>query len=651
MTFKDVAVKNFKANIRKYSAYFLCSSFAVMVIFMFSTLLFNKQLTDFCKMINVSFIIYFSLIAVIVFSIFFINYAHTTFIKSRQKEFALYMTLGMTKKDINKIVLLENSLILASSMLIGLIAGMIFSRFFQMILLNLIDIDNINFSFDIRSFLITFITFTVIYVTVIFLSRVATKKLEISELLKSGRKNLKQSYSLTVGIIGILIVLLSSAALFIISNNKDLNNLLTLLLYFVICFTGIYLILSNFGVLIVRAVKSRSSIYYRNLLSVNEISSKFAQNKKIIFILCILSSMIIFSIASPFALYQQSGNIAVKSMPNHIQFARVSGINNISDKTLNDIITGSNLKLIDRKSFEFLKVDYKGGGDRYDFLHIKPVISATTFNKSLSKNIFVPEGQAINYITAWEPNNHGLNPGDKIELTGESKTFSFIVLDTKRESFIANGSVFPSSSGIVLNDKDYNTLKSLMNSSNIGTFENLMFSDWKQTESLISSLKKELSQLNSSLSLPGMDISKLYSLASTLGSYKDFQSVYSVMFFIFSFTGLLFFITSGSVLYFKQYSELYETKAKFSKLYKIGIKSREIKTIISRELAVTFFTPLIFGTIVGYSMMYLMTFMVGGDFVLGPFMKFATFAIIAYFVFQTIFYLITRKKYVHEITG
>jgi putative ABC transport system permease protein len=207
-----------------------------MVIFMFSTLIFNKKLTDFCKMINVSFLIYFSLIAVIVFSVFFINYAHTTFIKSRQKEFALYMTLGMTKKDINKIVLLENSLILAFSMLIGLIAGVLFSRLFQMILMKLINIDNIKFSFDIRSFLITLLTFTVIYVTVIILSRITTKKLEISELLKSSRTNKKQRYSLTQGLIGIILVLLSSAMMFIIANNKDLNNLITLLLYFIICY-------------------------------------------------------------------------------------------------------------------------------------------------------------------------------------------------------------------------------------------------------------------------------------------------------------------------------------------------------------------------------------------------------------------------------
>lgn len=651
MTFKDVAVKNFKANIRKYSAYFLCSSFSVMVIFMFSTLIFNKQLTDFCKMINVSFIIYFSLIAVIVFSIFFINYAHTTFIKSRHKEFALYMTLGMTKKDINKIVLVENSLILASSMIIGLVSGVLFSRLFQMVLMKIIDIDNMDFSFDIRSFVITFVTFTVIYITVIFLSRIATRKLEISELLKHSRKNKKQRYSLTAGIIGVILVLLSSAMMFIISDNKDLNNMLTLLIYYIVCFTGVYLILSNFGVLLIRLIKGRSSVYYNNLLSVNEISSKFSQNKKIIFVLCILSSIIIFCIASPFALYQQSGNIAVNTSQANIEYASVAGINAISDSDIDELISKDGIKLTEKKSFEFLKVDYKGGGDNYDFLHIKPVISVSTFNKYFSKNLEIPEGQAMNFITAWEPNNHGLNPGDQFELLTPEKAFKYQVQESSREPFIANGNVFPSSSGIVLNDKDYNNLKSAIEQSNIGSFKILMFDDWKKSENIINSLKSKLTKLNSGIKQSNADISKHFGVSSTYGSYIELKKVYSVMFFIFSFMGLLFFITSGSVLYFKQYSELNETKAKFSKLYKIGIKSSEIKTVISRELAVTFFTPLIFGTIVGYSMMYLMTFMVGGDFVLGPFMKFATFAVIAYFLFQSVFYLITKKKYVHEITG
>ncbi len=651
MTFKDVAIKNFKANIRKYSAYFLCSSFSVMVIFMFSTLICNKQLTDFCKMINVSFIIYFSLIAVIVFSIFFINYAHTTFIKSRHKEFALYMTLGMTKKDINKIVLVENSLILAFSMLIGLISGVLFSRLFQMVLMKLIDIDNIEFSFDIRSFLITFVTFTVIYVTVIFLSWVSTRKLEISELLKHSRKNKKQGYSLIAGIIGIILVLLSSVMMFIISDNKDLNNMLTLLIYYIVCFTGVYLILSNFGVLIISLIKGRSRVYYSNLLSVNEISSKFSQNKKIIFVLCILSSIIIFCIASPFALYQQAGNIAVNTSPANIEYACVAGINAISDKDIDNLISKDNIKLTERKSYEFLKADYKGGGDNYDFLHIKPVISVSTFNKFFSKTLEIPEGKAMNYVTAWEPNNHGLNSGDEFELLTPGKAYKYQVQESTREAFIANGSVFPSSSGLVLNDKDYNSLKSAIDPSNIGSFKILMFDDWKNLENIINNLSNKLAKLNSEIKQPSTNISKLFGIYSTLGTYTELKKVYSVMFFIFSFMGLLFFITSGSVLYFKQYSELTETKAKFSKLYKIGIKSREIRTVISRELAVTFFTPLIFGTIVGYSMMYLMTFMLGGAFMLGPFMKFATFAVIAYFLFQSVFYLITKKKYVHEITG
>ncbi|MDP4092006.1 MAG: ABC transporter permease [Bacillota bacterium] len=649
MTFRDIAVKNLKSHIRKYLAYFLCSSFSVMVIFMFSTLIFNKQLTDFCKMINVSFITYFSLVAVIIFAIFFINYAHTTFIRSRYKEFALYMTLGMTKKDINRIILVENSLILIFSMLIGFISGVLFSRLFQMILMKLINLKKVDFAFDFRSFLITFLTFTLIYVTVIILSRLSTRKLEISELLKHSRKIKSEKSSIIIGITGIAIIIVSSITLLFIANNRDLNNMLTFMSYFIIAFTGVYLTISNFGPLAVKIIKRRKGLYYKNLLSINEIDSKFSQNKKILLVLCVLSSIIIFSVASPFALYQQSHNIALNTSPSHIEYASVAGVNEINRNDLDTILKNSDTMFTGEKSIEFLKLDYKGGGDKYDLLGIKPVVSASTYNSFLDKQLVVPEGKAVNIITAWEPGYHGLPSGSRIEFVSGNKSFTYEIQTSSKGTFIADGNVFPSSSGIILNDKDYERIKAASASDVIGSFKVFMFEDWKKTGNVIENLKKVFTGSNSKLSNPVA--ANMFKLSSTLDTYGNLKKVYSVMLFIFSFMGLLFIITSGSVLYFKQYTELAETKAKFGKLYKIGIQKKEIKTIISRELLMTFFSPLVFGAIVGYSAMYLMTFMVGGSFILAPFMEFASLAIIAYFLFQVVFYLITRKKYVREITG
>ena len=44
MTFKEVVIKNFKGNMRKYLSYFICSSFSIMIFFMYSTLVFNEKL-------------------------------------------------------------------------------------------------------------------------------------------------------------------------------------------------------------------------------------------------------------------------------------------------------------------------------------------------------------------------------------------------------------------------------------------------------------------------------------------------------------------------------------------------------------------------------------------------------------------------------
>ena len=103
MTFKDVALKNFKSHMKKYIICFLCSSFSIMTLFVYSTLLFGDMLkSNSLSKDGLDLLMYISMGAVIAFSIFFINYSTHAFLKSRYKEFGVMMTLGLNKKDILK---------------------------------------------------------------------------------------------------------------------------------------------------------------------------------------------------------------------------------------------------------------------------------------------------------------------------------------------------------------------------------------------------------------------------------------------------------------------------------------------------------------------------------------------------------------------
>jgi hypothetical protein len=94
-----------------------------------------------------------------------------------------------------------------------------------------------------------------------------------------------------------------------------------------------------------------------------------------------------------------------------------------------------------------------------------------------------------------------------------------------------------------------------------------------------------------------------------------------------------------------------EAKAKFYKLYKLGISRKEASGIIARELKLTFFTPMVLGAIMGYEFIYLMTYLVGGQEVIKEFMMNATLIVIGYFLFQTVFYFFTKRKYTREVLG
>lgn len=653
MTFNDITIKNFKSQIQKYLIYFLCNSFSIMVFFMNTTLIYNKALSKRDESNFISIIFYISMTAIIVFSVFFINYAHTAFIKSRYKEFGIYMTLGMTTKDIRKIILFENTIIIFGSLFTGLVSGIIFSRLFQMIVINLLNLSGIGYSLSYKSFVLTVSVFAVIFAVVIILSRFATRNLEISELLKKSVKGEGTTqYKLLPGFIGILLIVSSFVMLYFIAGNKNLNtNPVAVMSYFAVCFAGVYFTISNFGKTILGILRRNKSYYYKNLLTLTEINYKFNQNKKIIFVLSILSAMIVFFVASPFSLLSQTVDISAMNQPNHVEYAAVGGVNNITKEILASIIKDSSTPITNEKEIEFLQLYYNGSVEKYDLLKTKPVLSEKAYNTLTNSKLSLKSGEAVNIILAWEPGFHGIAPNSTINFKDGDNSFAFTVKASIHSNWAVGMAAFPTSSGIVLNNEDYDKIKNEIHPENIGLFHIFNFKDWRKTQNTISALKNALEEANKSVSVTNPTKPNLLKIAARLDTYNSLKQGYSLFIFVTSIMGFLFFIAAGSVLYFKQFTEVGSAKAKFYKLYKLGISRKEAAAIISKELKLTFFMPLVFGGIMGYSFIYFMTYWVNGQEVIKNFMLNATIIVIAYILFQTVFYFFTKSKYTREVLG
>lgn len=651
MTFKDVAIKNFKANIKRYLMCFLCSSFSIMTIFMYATVLFNEDIiTTDGNGNGFDLLLYISMIAVVVFSIFFINYANNAFIKSRYKEFGVMMTLGMSKSHITKLICLENVIIILSSLTIGICTGSIFSRLFQMVVIDILGLEGINYSIGYKSFLLTIAVFLLIFLVQLVLTIISIKKFSIEELIKKERENEgRLNAKLLPGVIGVTVTFLSMAALIFIGNSDKLRENMALSIgTIIVIFIGIYIVISSLGMLFLALIRSIPKVYNKNIIEVTNLNKKFNSQKRVIFILTMLTALTIFAIAPPLSLMNETATV-VDLNKYDLEIGSIFGLNQLDEGKIEEIARKHDIQIEKNNKFEFIALNFitdKGGTD---ISSNKPIISQSEYNLNSDKKVEVNEGDAINIITGWLPDNGGVEVGDIIYFKYGNESIDFNIKDTLRTQWICSDRILPTRSVVVLNDKDYNKIKNSADKSAVGYCYQWKLSKWKNQDEFVAEVKENLVNEPTDGGQEYLSFSDMFLYMSKPDLYNEMKQGYKFFVFICTIMGILFFISSASVLFFNQYVELEESKKRFNKLYKIGVLKKEVKKIVSKELLVTFFTPVFIGSILATVLMNFTAKVMGGEDMISEFMSSSMKVMAIYIIFQIIFYIFTRRSYIKKI--
>ncbi|MFD0616905.1 FtsX-like permease family protein [Paenibacillus sp. GCM10027629] len=79
--------------------------------------------------------------------------------------------------------------------------------------------------------------------------------------------------------------------------------------------------------------------------------------------------------------------------------------------------------------------------------------------------------------------------------------------------------------------------------------------------------------------------------------YADPQGLISLTMFIGVFISLLFFIASGSMIYFKLFTELQEDQMQYKAITRIGMTPSELRKIVVTQVGVLFFAPCLVGIV------------------------------------------------------
>lgn len=276
MLFK-ISLKNIRKSLKDYTVYFFTLILGVAIFYVFNAidsqsvmLDVRANVMDIIKLMNDML----SGVSVFVSCIlgFLIIYASRFLIKRRNKEFGIYLTLGMSKRKISAILFFETLLIGIVSLVAGLVIGTILSQFMSVIVANMFDADmtKFKFIFSMKACVKTLIYFAIMYVLVMIFNTFSISKCKLIDLLNAGKKTEKVTMKnpvicTIVFIIGVGI--LSYAYWMVTRGVRTLNTFDKIGIPIALGCVATFLIFWSVSGFMIRIFTSIKSVYYKGVNS------------------------------------------------------------------------------------------------------------------------------------------------------------------------------------------------------------------------------------------------------------------------------------------------------------------------------------------------------------------------------------------------
>ena len=185
-----------KKSFKDYAIYFLTLFLGVAIFYMFNSLDSQQAMLDISESQKEIIKLMISMLSVV--SIFIavilgllIAYANKFLINRRKREFGIYMTLGMGKRQISKIILLETIFVGIISLAVGLVIGVFASQFMSILVAKLFEADmsKFQFVFSKDACIKTCIYFAIMYLAVMFFNTMTVSRYKLINLLNANKKN------------------------------------------------------------------------------------------------------------------------------------------------------------------------------------------------------------------------------------------------------------------------------------------------------------------------------------------------------------------------------------------------------------------------------------------------------------------------------
>ncbi|MCH5584768.1 FtsX-like permease family protein [Shimazuella sp. AN120528] len=596
MTLKTFAYKNIHHHRTSYSAYFLSCIFAVCVFYLYAALLFHPMLKKDIFPDSFLFLMYLVEIIVALFAFLFIGYSQSAFLRNRKQDIGLLQILGMPIRQVVRLIFWENISVGALALLIGLLTGLIGSKFFFLVVSFVLQLsDPIPVQMSFKAILFTTGFFFCLFLILSWGSRLTIQKQSISEVLREKAQEKRQPI-FSVWLVFISLVSIS-VAYYLSFPSSFVGVIKHLIFIILLLLIGTYLGYTQLSVAGISLLERFPKWFYCgiNMFLFSQLRYRLKDNARILFLVTIFTSIVLTSVGVSLTYYNEADIVGEEQAPYHLTTID----NPLNSKQIEQKLQAYRMKT--KAHIQFLILALKTDDRRKNVNNPNvSIISNGTLNSLLKQAKKKPISiHAKQVVQIW-------NSG--VWESGEQKQADSFTVQQGKQSFSLQW--IASIKGVFFNEHDLTrvmwavsdqTFRELQQAgqSPVHMVDGYQFFNPKQSMPLLESIQRYYQAHH----LAGKDVS------GTILVQKFFRDLFSPLLFVSVFIGMLFFLAAGSILYFRLYIELPSERKQVKLLHKLGLQQKQGEKIVVRQIQILFMLPFVVGTIHSLAALNLCSFL------------------------------------------
>ena len=605
--YTKLAITNIKNNRQFYFPYLLTGIITVAMFYIMCALESNPGIQSMPGAKDLGLILRLGIGVIGIFAVIFLFYTNSFIIKRRKKELGIYNILGMEKRHIAKILSKEAFFTAIIAIGGGLVTGVLFHKLACMLLYRMIGFNGgITFSFSKKGVMITAILFAIVYLLTYIYDLFQVQLANPIELLQSGNKGEREPK--TKAIMAVLGVLCLGTGYFIAITTKNPIKALTLFFVAVILvIIGTYLLFTAGSIALLKILRRNKGYYYqtKHFTSVSGMIYRMKQNAVGLANICILSTMVLVAVSTTVSLYVGVEDIMKERYPNEINISAYYDTGAPAEDSIAPIVEKS--------------VKESGRKIRHeeDYLELYFAAIKDQGQYSLDKEKVKTAGDRVSGFVVLTREDCKKKYNEEIPELAENEVALLTIKKTDMDTLVLeNRSYHVKEIKQFQNTEDFETIADIMDE-----YYYVIVNDVQDMERLWQ-LQKDIYQENSSsisrqvrLDIDGDSEQKKECfeniktalepeqakarilIDSRQSNLDEFYQIYGGFLFLGLFLGILFLMITVLIIFYKQISEGYDDKERFSIMEKVGMSNDEVKATIRSQVRTVFFLPILMAAV------------------------------------------------------